>query len=496
MDFPRSAGVLLHPTSLPGPYGIGDLGPAAHAYVDWLADAGAAYWQVLPVNPPGPASCPYTAHSTFAGATILVSPETMLADGLVAAADLEGAPDRAPDESDHVAAAAFKRALLDRAHERFAAALPAARRSFDEFRAAEAWWLDDFALYGALKRAHHGAAWWTWPSPFARREPKALARFRADRARDVERQAFGQWVFFDQWRRLRARAAARAVKIIGDLPMYVARDSAEVWARPEEFRLDDELRPTHVSGVPPDYFSEDGQLWGNPLYDWERMAREGYSWWIARTRAALRVVDVLRIDHFRGFAAFWEVPADAPTARPGRWVKGPGKKLFDALAAALGDLPIIAEDLGLIDKPVIALREAIGAPGMAVLQFAFSPAERSTFLPYHHRRRLVVYTGTHDNNTVRGWYEHDATEEERDFVRRYFAVPGHDIAWDFVRAALASVADLAVVPHQDLAGLGPEGRMNTPGVAEGNWLFRLRPSMLEPFIRERFRDLLWIYGRR
>jgi 4-alpha-glucanotransferase len=496
MTFDRAAGVLLHPTSLPGPYGIGDLGREAFQYVDWLAEADVRWWQVLPLNVPGEGNSPYATRSTFAGNTLLVSPDGLVADGLLAAKDLQPVPVFGGPGVDFAGAEAYKQRLLRRAFDNFRRsgdfALP---RALDEFRTTERNWVGDWALFAALKDAHDQLPWFDWPRTLALRDPKALAAWRSAHEEEVEFHVFAQFVFARQWRQLREHAASRQVRILGDMPMFVALDSAEVWARRDLFLLDGNGRPTSVAGVPPDYFNADGQFWGNPLYDWDAMEREGYAWWVERVRQTLETVDALRLDHFRGFAAFWSIPAGAATAREGGWTPGPGRALFDAIAKALGDLPFVAEDLGLIDAPVNELRDALGFPGMAVLQFAFSPEPRSSFMPHSHQKNLAVYSGTHDNNTTRGWYEEEASEREKDFVRRYLGVSGHEIHWDLCRAALASVADLAIVPHQDLAGLGSAARMNRPGTSKENWDFRLEGWMLDPGIRFRLAELVWLYGR-
>ncbi len=492
MRFARSFGVLLHPTSLPGPFGIGDLGPAATAYLDWLHEAGAGWWQVLPLTPVGAGYSPYSSTSAFAGNSLLVSPELLVEDGLLDRHELArpGSTDAA--RVDWQRAVAVKDELLDRAWTRAAAeALP----DMDTFAAAQAGWLDDYAVYAALRRAHGETPWWQWPAPLARCHRDAVSAWRQQHQHEVRRIVFRQWLFDRQWQALRRQAAAHGVRLLGDAPIFVALDSADVWANRRLFRLDGDGRPLVVAGVPPDYFSADGQLWGNPLYDWDRLASEGYRWWIDRIAANLRMVDALRLDHFRGFAAFWEVPAGADTARDGRWVAGPGRALFDALAAALGSLPLVAEDLGFITDDVRALRDDLDLPGMAILQFAFDPRERSAFLPYQHRRNLVVYTGTHDNNTVAGWYRREASPEVRRFAVDYAGSEGREVHWDMIRLAFASVADLAVVPQQDVAGAGEEARMNTPGVPSGNWGFRLGPGMATAAHAQRLKHLAWVYGR-
>jgi len=496
MKFERSCGVLLHPTCLPGPWGIGDLGPAAFRYVDWLADAGVEWWQVLPLNPPGSGFSPYASISSFAGTALLVSPEALVADGLLRQPDLAARP-AFPDTAVALEQAVpFKEALLRTAWARFTAAPPPGLAAeFEAFAAGERDWLDDFALFAALLDAHGGRHWRSWPKRLALGEPPALEAWRREHEGELRFQRFRQFLFGRQWAALRRHAAGRGVRILGDLPIYVADNSADVWARRELFQLDAAGRPTAVAGVPPDYFSRTGQLWGNPLYDWPAHRRTGYAWWIARMRRMLTLFDAVRIDHFRGFAGYWAVPAGAKTAVGGRWLPGPGRELFDALAAALGSLPLVAEDLGVITPDVEALRDGLGLPGMAILQFAFSPSLRSSFVPYRHRANLVVYTGTHDNNTTLGWFLGEATDGEREYLRRYLDTDAREVHWDLIRAALASVADLAVVPHQDLAGLGADCRMNTPSTADGNWRFRLTGWMLGEGLQRRLADLVWLYGR-
>jgi len=492
----RSAGVLLHPTSLPSRFGIGDLGPEAARYVRWLADAGATWWQVLPLHPVGPGNSPYSATSTFAGNEWLISPELLVADGLLVPEEIETPPDFPGDRVDFGTALPWKRALLRTAFERFDEACPAPlARDLEVFREEHRVWLPDFALYRALKRAHDEAPWWSWRSPLARRHPDALEAWEDENRAEVERVVFEQWLFFRQWTALRKVAGEAEVEILGDMPIFVSRDSADVWTHPDLFLLDGNLRPTVVAGVPPDYFSETGQRWGNPLYDWKALEESGYAWWITRFRHALTLADAVRLDHFRGFQACWEVPAKDRTAANGRWRPGPGAKLFRAVKTALGDLPLVAEDLGEITKDVVALRRSLGLPGMAILQFGFAPEPRSTFIPYAHERDLVVYTGTHDNNTALGWYREDATEPEKDLVRRYVGCDGRDIHWDLIRLALASVAETAIVPHQDLAGLGSEHRMNTPGKARGNWTFRLPEDAMSDLVRDRLKELIDVYDR-
>jgi 4-alpha-glucanotransferase len=388
----------------------------------------------------------------------------------------------------------WKHTLLDRAFDRFESLRGPLREEFDAFVRERGAWLDDFALFMALKQAL-GRSWNEWDEGLALRYPDALAAARVAHRRAIEAERFRQFVFFRQWRRLREHAHARSIRIVGDLPIFVAYDSADVWANPSLFQLDDRGRPTVVAGVPPDYFSATGQLWGNPLYRWDALASTEYAWWIERLRGTLEIVDVVRLDHFRGFEAYWEIPASAPTAESGRWVKGPGRALFDVLGQALGELPVIAEDLGDITPEVVALKDALGFPGMAVLQFAFGSGAANLFLPHNFVRQSVVYTGTHDNDTSRGWYDNTSTTLERDYVRRYLGTDGHDIAWDLIRLAFASVADTAIVPLQDVLDIGSEGRMNLPGRVEGNWGWRYEAEALAELRGARLRELATLYGR-
>ena len=490
----RSAGVLLHPTSLPSAHGIGDLGPTAHAYLDWLAHAGISWWQILPLHPPGPGNSPYSATSTFAGNPLLISPSLLLDEGLLVADDLDDRPTLEDEWVDFSVVAPWKKRILGRAFLRFDRRSGPLAIELESFREGNRSWLDDYALFAALKTAYGGAPWYDWPPPLARRDPDALLDWRADHQDEIEFEVFVQLLFHRQWRALKEYAAEKKIGILGDVPIFVAQDSADVWAHPELFLMDDHDRPAVVAGVPPDYFSPTGQLWGNPLYDWARMAEDGYEWWIDRLKHTLAQVDMVRLDHFRGFASYWEIPADAEIARNGRWVEGPGRPFFDAISQALGGLPFIAEDLGDITEDVIALRDELGLPGMAILHFGFSPDPRSSYIPYSHTRNLVVYTGTHDNNTTVGWFLEDANDGERELVRSYVGTDG-EIHWDLTRLIMASVADLAVVPHQDLAGLGGNCRMNTPAVADGNWTFRLMPWMLDHEIRGRLAGMVDTYGR-
>ncbi len=497
MTSPRAAGILLHPSSLPGRFGIGDLGPDALRFVDALADAGLQVWQILPLGPTGFGDSPYQCFSAFGGNPFLVSPERLAEDGLLTRADLEGTSGSSPFAVDFGPLIEWKLGLLDRAWSAYQAGHASSlREPFAAFCAAHASWLDDYALFMALKKGHGGRAWPEWDPRLVTRDPRALAAARTALAVAVDAQRFRQFLFFRQWDAVRAHARARGVRIIGDLPIFVAHDSADVWGHRELFRLDAAGRSTVVAGVPPDYFSATGQLWGNPLYRWEVSERSGHAWWIERVRSALSLVDVVRIDHFRGFEAYWEIPGDAITAATGRWVKGPGAPFFHTVRDALGELPIIAEDLGVVTPEVLALRDGLGLPGMKVLQFAFGDGGANPYLPHHHVPNSVVYTGTHDNDTTRGWYA-TAPEAERDLARRYLGRDGHDIAWDLIRAAFASVADTAVVPLQDVLDLGSEGRMNRPGtLGGGNWGWRFTWAQFSDLRRARLESLAALYSRR
>jgi 4-alpha-glucanotransferase len=491
----RSSGLLLHPTSLPGPFGIGDLGPAAVAFVDALARARQGWWQLLPIGPTGYGDSPYQCFSAFAGNPLLVSPERLVADGLLAPSDLPAPRPEGRVEFEQVIGE--KARLLQRAFERFqASGAPALRRELEGFVEAEAAWLEDYALFMALKAAHGGVAWTGWDPALTARQPQALAAARGRLAGAIGLERFAQFLFFRQWRELKAHAATRGVRLIGDAPIFVAHDSADVWAHADLFQLRPDGRPAVVAGVPPDYFSATGQRWGNPLYDWEAMARTGHAWWVERLRTVHRLFDLVRLDHFIGFHRYWEVPGDAATAAGGTWRQGPGASLFDAAAAALGPLSIIAEDLGLVTPEVEALRRRYGLPGMRVLQFAFAGAVEQRFLPHHHDPASVVYTGTHDNDTTRGWFS-GATPAERAGLERYLGQPCREesVSWQLMRLAWGSVAALAVAPVQDLLSLGREARMNVPGQPTGNWRWRLRPGQLDEPLLARLAELTATFER-
>ena len=502
----RRSGILLHPTSLPGPHGAGDLGAAAHRFVDWLGRAGQRIWQVLPLGPTGYGDSPYQALSSRAGNPLLVSLEALRDEGWLGDADLGGAPRGPPDRAALHEVLSWKRTRLARAAQAFAARAGAERRAeLSAFRDGEAAWLEDWALFAVLKEAQGGAPWTAWPGPLARREAGALAEARARHAAALQAEVFAQWCFARQWQLLRDRCRAQDVILIGDVPIYVAHDSVEVWTRPDLFELEPSGDPRAVSGVPPDYFSETGQRWGNPIYAWDRIAGEGYAFWIARVRSTLATVDRIRLDHFRGFEAYWRIPASCPTAVEGAWVPGPGAALFEALERDLGPLPFIAENLGVITPEVEALRRRFGLPGMAVLQFAFGgDPQGNSFRPHTYARDLVAYTGTHDNDTTMGWWEGGAegsvrtaseVAAEKAFACEYLGTDGREMNWVMMRALSASVADAVVFPMQDVLGLGNAARMNRPATLGGNWSWRVREEAFTPELARRLKRLAELYGR-
>jgi 4-alpha-glucanotransferase len=495
VELQRSAGILLHPTSLPGRFGIGDLGPTAHAWVDALARARLSWWQLLPLGPTGAGDSPYQSFSSFAGNTLLLSPEALAADGLLTADDLDWATMPA-GPVDYGAVISRKAELIDRAWARYqrGAAAPELRSGFEGFQVQQAAWLDDLALFLALKQEQGGRSWLDWPQELMLRQPAALTKARRRLREAIDVQRFGQFLFFRQWRSLKQHARQQGLRFIGDLPIFVAGDSVDVWTEPGLFQLDAQRQPRVVAGVPPDYFSTTGQLWGNPHYDWQAMGRAAYAWWVDRLRGTLALVDLVRLDHFRGFVASWEVPAGSPTAENGHWVDGPGADLFQAFQVALGGLPLIAEDLGVITPDVEALRQRFGLPGMRVLQFTFGGFAEERFLPHNYARPTVVYTGTHDNDTTLGWFGHlDAAAKTE--LRRYFPATEKNIAWDLIRAAWASVADIAITPLQDVLSLGSEARMNYPGRAEGNWRWRCREGALTHELIDRLAEWTEVYRR-
>jgi 4-alpha-glucanotransferase len=493
MKFERTSGVLLHPSSLPGPYGIGDLGPSVFRWLDWLVGSGCKLWQVLPLGPTGYGDSPYQCFSAFAGNPYLISPELLLEEELLTEADLADMPAWDPRRVDYGQFYQWKPGLLAKAYSRFLANPEPVQSEFEAFLSANTAWLDDYALFMALKEVHGGGAWSDWPEPLRRRDPASLEEARKNLAERIALFSFGQFLFFRQWNAVKQYANEHGLRIVGDIPLFVAYDSADAWSHPDLFYLDEGGKPTVVAGVPPDYFSPTGQLWGNPLYRWDVHKAGGYAWWLDRIRSVLGLVDVIRVDHFRGFAGYWEIPAGNPTAEHGRWAPGPGTDFFDVVQSSLGELPIIAEDLGVITPDVVALRDRFGLPGMKVLQFAFSGPD-NLFLPHLYPQNCVVYTGTHDNNTTLGWYE-TAPEAERDFARLYLRVDGHDFAWDLIRAAWGSTAVFSIAPMQDLLNLGGEARMNFPSRLGGNWEWRMTADALSSDLQQKLKEINWMYFR-
>jgi 4-alpha-glucanotransferase len=497
--FQRSSGILLHPTSLPGPYGIGDLGPEAFRFVDFLADSACKLWQVLPLGPTGYGDSPYQCFSAFAGNPYLISPDFLLRDNYLHPNDLIEKTDFPARRVDFGRIIPWKLNLLERAYLRFTSDPARDRRPFELFCADESAWLDDFALFMALKESNGGGAWSGWPASLRTREPRALEEARTSLTASIQRFKFYQFLFFQQWTALRAHANARGIRVIGDIPIFVANDSSDAWANPELFFFDEDGLPTVVAGVPPDLFSPTGQLWGNPLYNWPKHKATGFAWWLARFRATLKQVDIIRLDHFRGFAGYYEIPAKDATAEHGRWMPALGLDLFRALQQTLGgNLPILAEDLGLITEDVVALRDGFGFPGMRIMQFGFSGPDNN-FLPHHYIRNCAAYTGVHDNDTSRGWYE-SASEHERDFACRYLGLkPIKSLTKEFpahlIRAIWASLADIAIAPMQDFLALGGEARFNYPSRLGGNWDWRMDSSALTDELRDRIRELNYLYGR-
>jgi 4-alpha-glucanotransferase len=515
----RSSGVLLHPTSLPGPHGSGDLGHEARKFIEFLASAGQRWWQMLPVGPPGYGNSPYSVQSAFAGSPLLISLEALAAEGLLAKSDLEGAgasdggqgsASMGPFPADHVdygPVIAMREAMLTQAHAAFTRrGAPSEVARFQAFCAENERWLEDYALFSALKSAFGGAPWPAWEPSLRDREPRALAEARRRYRDAIAFHRFTQYLFDQQWQALRAVAAERGVGLVGDLPIFVAHDSADVWQRRDLFYLDERGQPEVVAGVPPDYFSSTGQRWGNPLYRWKRMAKTGFAWWVDRLRVTLQRFDAVRLDHFIGFQRYWEIPATCPTAVEGRWVKGPGAPFFKVVQKKLGALPLIAEDLGAVTPKVTALRDRFKLPGIRVLQFAFGNDQSAIdFLPYNYPRRAVVYTGTHDNDTTVGWFRDpggsasirtkEQIERERQAALEYLGTDGREVHWDMIRTALGSVAATVILPAQDLLGLGSEARMNRPGLGEGNWEWRLPSGALDEAIAGRLLRLTQTYGR-
>ena len=523
----RLSGILMHPTSLPGEYGIGDLGPEAYRFVDFLREADQHLWQTLPLGPTGDTNCPYQCYSSFAGQPLLISPELLREDGLLTDGELEAKPEFPEEKVDYELVKEYKDDLFHKAFQRFrmltaetgeaeeADILPeqkeetdilskqeeasgephilTLKKEFDDF-CLHTDWLSDYAMFMAIKKSKDGAHWLNWEKKYRKPTKSQKTVIERELHEDITYEKFLQWLFFRQWKALKAYANEKGILLIGDIPIFVAGDSADVWSQPKLFLLDKDGFPTVVAGVPPDYFSSTGQLWGNPLYDWKYHKKTEFAWWMKRIETQLTMSDIVRIDHFRGLESYWEVPADAETALGGRWAEGPGDAFFEQIETVLGtDLPIIAEDLGVITDEVRALRDRYGLPGMKILQFAFEDND-SSYLPYNQPYNCICYTGTHDNDTSTGWYDH-APEHIRDKVRRYMNTDGSQISWDFIRTCFGSPARIAIAPVQDLLCQGSEYRMNIPGVADGNWAYRVGKDLLTSDIATRLRDITHLYGR-
>lgn len=496
--FSRAGGILLHPSSLPGPYGIGDLGPQAYHFVDWLASTGCNLWQVLPLGPTGYGDSPYQCFSAFAGNPYLISFDALIEDGLLTVDDFTDLPTFKPSIVEYGQLIPWKLGVLQKAFNRLSSTSEGFQGEFEQFRVDNGSWLDDYALFMSLKEANGGGAWSGWDESLRKREPSAMEKARLDHQEDILRHSFYQFLFFRQWYKLRAYAKNRGIRIIGDIPIFIAYDSADAWANPDLFFLDKMSLPTVVAGVPPDYFSATGQLWGNPLYRWDVHKASRYAWWLERFRSVLNFVDIVRLDHFRGFAGYYEIPYGAATAETGQWMTGPGKDFFTTISREFSGegnstLPIIAEDLGVITPDVVELRDGFHLPGMKVLQFGFSGAD-NPFLPHNYTQNCVAYTGTHDNDTAMGWFE-SAPPEERKFALRYLNSDGSDFAWDLIRAVWSSIAVYAIAPMQDVLSLGTEARMNFPSRLGGNWEWRMEEKDTDAALAERLREFNALYLR-
>jgi 4-alpha-glucanotransferase len=505
--FPRCSGILLHVTSLPGGHGIGDLGSSAHEFVEFLAESGQKIWQVLPLSPTGYGDSPYQCFSAFAGNPLLVDLRALHERDLLSAQSLSNAPAFPEEHIEYEGVIGFKQGLLRAAARKFLqGSAQADRRVFDDFCQKNSEWLEDYALFMACKRVNKDQAWVHWDEGIRRRDPAAVREWKDELSSEIEIHKFAQFEFFRQWEKLRTHCARHGIQIMGDIPIYVAHDSADVWAHPELFRLSEQGEPTAMAGVPPDYFSATGQLWGNPLYRWDVSAKSGHRWWIDRVKASLKLFDLVRLDHFRGFEAYWEIPGDASTAVGGRWVKGPGADFFQTLQTELKELPFVAENLGVITPEVEGLRRQFGFPGMSLLQFAFgNDPQGPSFRPHNYSRELVAYTGGHDNDTTVGWWTSAGVGEstrnaedirkEREFTRVYLGFQNEPINWVFIRAVSASVANVAIIPLQDVLGLGSEARMNLPGTVSGNWKWRYKQKTLTKEIAAELRKLTLLYDR-
>ncbi len=497
--YPRMSGLLLHPTSLPGPYGIGDLGPEAYEFVDMLKASGQKLWQVLPLGPVNGSNSPYQSFSSFAGQPLVISPDLLKESGLLTQEDLDAIPRLSYGHVEFAKVKEYKRPLLEKALDAFLALSEDDPLvvEYEEFCKEEKEWLDDYALFMAIMKEHDDQPWYDWEPAIRKGNKTAKKAYKKLETvqREIKYQSFIQFMFFRQWKALKAYANEQGISIIGDIPIFAADNSADVWANKKLFKLDKDGHPTGIAGVPPDYFSATGQLWGNPVYKWTAHKKENYAWWMSRIKAQLVKYDYVRIDHFRGLDEYWEVPADAETALEGKWMPGPKSDFFKVMMEQLGDdLPIIAEDLGDITPSVHALRDEFNLPGMKILQFAFENINDNDFLPYNYPRNSICYTGTHDNDTSSGWY-HSATEQSKDKIRRYLSTDGSHISWDMIRCALSSVSRMAIIPIQDIFEDGSNRRMNIPGVPDGNWAYRYYKEQFHEGLVKGLREMSEIYGR-
>ncbi|HLO85727.1 MAG TPA: 4-alpha-glucanotransferase [Nostocaceae cyanobacterium] len=497
MPFPRSSGILLHPSSFPSRFGIGDLGSQAYQFIDFLQASYQQYWQVLPLGPTGYGNSPYMSYSAMAGNHLLISPDQLVKEGLLTEEDFANLPVFPTDQVDFEQVIPLKVHLLKKACENFKTQATAnQKKAFHHFCNTRGYWLDNYALFMALKDAHNGDSWYAWEPELAKREPAALRLAEEKLTAEIFYYKFIEYEFFRQWSELKQYANDKGVEIIGDIPIYVAHDSADVWANPEVFALDEETgEAALMAGVPPDYFSATGQLWGNPVYNWEVLEKQEFQWWIQRFAAMLDYLDIIRIDHFRGFEAYWAIPKGETTAINGKWIKAPGEALFETMKRKLGKLPVLAEDLGVITPEVEQLRDQFEFPGMKVLQFAFGSDPGNPFLPFNHSRNAVVYTGTHDNNTTVGWYSTANDWEKRNLSLYLGGISADGVHWDFIRLALSSIANQAIIPLQDVLGLGSEARMNFPSTSEGNWGWRYQPGVLTGELSDRLKNLTQLFGR-
>jgi len=497
MPFPRSSGILLHPTSFPSRFGIGDLGTEAYKFIDFLVNSAQQYWQVLPLGPTGYGNSPYASYSAMAGNPLLISPEKLASAGFLEEQDFANLPAFPTDKVDFEQVVPIKMALLKKACDNFKTqASSEQQQDFAAFCDSKAYWLEDYALFMALKDSFESRSWYSWDEEFAKRDPDAIEQASRRLVGEIIFYKFVQYEFFRQWTELKEYANEQGIEIIGDIPIYVSHDSADVWGNPENFSLDEETgEASMMAGVPPDYFSATGQLWGNPVYQWEKLEEQDFKWWVQRFEAMLDYVDIIRIDHFRGFEAYWAVPQGEETAMNGEWVKAPGEGLFEAIKSKLGKLPVLAEDLGVITPEVEELRDKFEFPGMKVLQFAFGSDAGNPFLPYNIVRNCVIYTGTHDNDTTVGWFKQASEYEKQRFLQYLGCTSAEGIHWDLMRLALSSVANQAIIPLQDVLGLDTAARMNFPSIAEGNWEWRYQPQMLTEELSDRLKTLTTIYGR-